>query len=101
MAFKPNRNLVSELKRGPEFQALLDEAARAVMTAAERESPIGFSEDYIHGFRLTKTPTTRRVGNTDFAAHLVEWGSVNNPAYSPLRRGVRAVGLRFDEASAV
>lgn len=35
------------------------------------------------------------VGNTDIAAHLIEYGSKNNPPYAPLRRGVTAAGLRF------
>jgi hypothetical protein len=35
--------------------------------------------------------------NTDHAAHLTEWGSKNNPPHAPLRRGVRAAGLRLDE----
>jgi len=30
--------------------------------------------------------------------HLIEYGSVNNPAYAPVRRSVRAVGLRFEDA---
>lgn len=29
------------------------------------------------------------------AAHIIEFGSVNNPAYAPLRRGAIAAGLRF------
>lgn len=30
--------------------------------------------------------------------HLVEFGSTNNPTYAPLRRGIRAVGLRLDQS---
>lgn len=36
-----------------------------------------------------------RIRTLDVFWHLVEFGSVNNPAYSPLRRGVRAAGLRL------
>lgn len=35
------------------------------------------------------------VGNTDIAAHLIEFGSVNNPPFAPLRRGTTAAGLRL------
>lgn len=35
--------------------------------------------------------------NTDHAGHLMEWGSVNNPAHAPLRRGAQAAGLRLEE----
>lgn len=38
-----------------------------------------------------------RVVNTDHAGHLMEFGSANNPPHAPLRRGVRAAGLRLDE----
>ena len=39
-----------------------------------------------------------RVVSTDPFFHLIEWGSVNNPAYAPFRRGIRAAGLRLDES---
>lgn len=32
--------------------------------------------------------------------HLAEYGSINNPAYAPLRRGVIAAGLRFEPSPA-
>lgn len=38
------------------------------------------------------------LGNTDYGAHLDEFGSRNNPAYQPLRRGIRAAGFRFEES---
>lgn len=99
--FKPNRGLVSELKRSPEIQAVLDQAAESVKSAAERETPIGATEDTIHAYKITRTATSRSVGNTDPFFHLTEYGSVNNPAYAPLRRGVHAAGLRFEEADRV
>lgn len=34
-----------------------------------------------------------RVFSTDIAAHLIEFGSVNNPPYAPLRLGVESTGL--------
>lgn len=37
------------------------------------------------------------VVNTDHAAHLQEYGSVNNPPHAPLRRGARAAGLDVAE----
>lgn len=96
-SFKPNRKALAKLRRTPEHKAMLRAHAERVKDHAERESPIGESEDYIHSFVITETPTAVRVGNRDFAAHLIEWGSVNNPPWAPLRRGVRAAGLRLDE----
>lgn len=37
------------------------------------------------------------IVNRAYGSHLDEYGSINNPPYSPLRRGVRAAGLRLDE----
>lgn len=37
------------------------------------------------------------VRSTDFAAHLIEFGSVNNPAYAPFRRAIATVGLRYED----
>lgn len=35
------------------------------------------------------------VTSEDFAGHMVEWGSVNNRAYAPLRKAVKQLGLEF------
>lgn len=37
------------------------------------------------------------VTNLDYAGHLIEWGSRNNPPHAPLRRAVRAAGYRLQE----
>lgn len=37
------------------------------------------------------------VANTDYGAHLQEYGSKNNPPHAPLRRGARAAGLRLTD----
>lgn len=94
----PAATLASGISRQPEFKAALRGHAERVKDAAERETPIGATHDTIHGYRLTEIPTGFRVGNTDFFFHLTEFGSVNNPPYAPLRRGVLAAGLRLDES---
>lgn len=95
--FKPDKRLAQRLAHQREVKDALRPFAERVKAEAEHASPIGESGDYISFFVITETPTKLRVGNTDFAAHLVEWGSVNNPPYAPLRRGARAAGLRLDE----
>lgn len=95
--FRPNRQLRSQLARQAEHKQMLRENAERVKDAAERNSPIGDRQDYIHAFRIVEYPTMVRVGNADFAAHWVEWGSINNPPYAPLRTGVIAAGLRLAE----
>lgn len=44
------------------------------------------------------TRTIFAVATTDFAGHLVEWGSKNNRPYAVLRRAARAAGLRLRES---
>lgn len=36
------------------------------------------------------------VTNTDYGAHIDEYGSVNSPAYSPMRTAVSAAGFRLE-----
>lgn len=31
-------------------------------------------------------------------AHIIEWGSINNPRYAPMRRAVESLNLRFERA---
>lgn len=39
-----------------------------------------------------------RVEIHDIAWHIIEYGSVNNPPYAPVRRAVTELGWRFDDA---
>lgn len=36
------------------------------------------------------------VQTTDFAGNVIEFGSVNNPPYAPMRRAISALGLRLE-----
>jgi hypothetical protein len=38
------------------------------------------------------------VGTKWRLGHIIEFGSVNNPAYAPLRKSVRQTGLKFEES---
>lgn len=106
-SFSRNARLHAELASDPEYQATLRSAARRVKGIAEALSPRGNAHrGYATRFRVTDRRTVRdrdlvegemRVENDDPFAHLVEWGSANNPPYAPLRRAARAAGLRLDE----
>lgn len=78
----------------PSYDRAMNTAAVAVHEAAE-----AIAETVRHtGYYKRKL---KRRGNRVIAGdpfwHLVEYGSVHNPPYAPLRRGVLAVGLRLDE----
>lgn len=101
MTFKPNPNFTRDLAREPWAQDLLRENAEAVEAEAKRNSPLG--DDFVGYYGRFKTRIGRAsatVGNTDIFAHGIEFGSVNNPVYGPLRRGVSAAGLRFVDRDA-
>lgn len=97
-----NKRLAAQLERDPRFRAALRDAAKPVQEAAEAYArQAGAPWMPRRGHRLVETspvPGGYRLTATDYLAHLQEWGSVNNPAHAPLRRGVRSAGLNFRSA---
>lgn len=104
--------------RTPAPQAALDFVVQAIQDRAEELAPVGGEEVttkvrkkdrvqrkhtvyggyYKRRFSWRRYPLSRRLRNTDFAAHWIEWGSQNNPAYAPMRRAALSLGLRFTPA---
>lgn len=100
MSFRPNRQVATELRKQPAYKAEILRHAGRVKDQAVQLAPDGTSPrpGYASRFRLRVLTNSVRVINTDIAAHLIEWGSANNPPYAPLRRAVRAAGLRLEES---
>lgn len=71
----------------------LHEVAEKVGEQAARLTPRGETGKAAERFVVDEN----LVGNEDPFFHLIEWGSVNNPVYAPLRRAARALGLRFED----
>lgn len=84
----------------PGVERLVAGGARAVARNAGRIAPEGgTSRGLAESYKTTPVEETARgveatAYTTDIAGHLAEWGSVNNPAYAPLRRGAEAAGFR-------
>jgi hypothetical protein len=97
--FKVDRNASREIARQPQFKARVRDEGERVKRHGEVLSPDGQSKHpgYRKRFKVTMPGNFARVSNTDIAAHLVEFGSVNNPPYAVLRRAARAAGLRLAE----
>ena len=95
--FVPNPLRTAEVEKQGLAIALTKEKADEVKSQEEAIAPdvTGFYEEHFVMFRYGRG---YRVGNRDPFAHLVEWGSVNNEPYAPLRRGVAAAGLTLHEA---
>lgn len=96
--FKFNDDFLRQVVHGPKMRGAMDLTATAVANEVERNAPSGFG-----GYRRrieTRTVRTAegwkgRVEVRSSFWHLVEFGSINNPARAPLRRSLEVVlGLR-------
>lgn len=97
-SFKANPHFRKELEAQPSHRQMLRRAAREVVRAAKALSPDGGPhKGYRETLRVRTVDDEVRAESTDIAAHIVEFGSRNNPPYAPLRRGVRAAGLDLKE----
>lgn len=99
MAFIANRAFKTELMRSIEMRALLGALVSEAGDAARRLAP-KHTGDYASsivtsvGMREDGLPVGR-IASTDFAAHMIEFGSVNNPPYRVLGRAAQSVGLKL------
>ncbi len=93
--FRPNPAFEAELRAAavPHLVAV----ANAVKTRVEVEKHSIMPRKSTRPVVVEVSGDDVRVANTDHGGHLDEWGSVNNPPYAPIRRSVRALGLRLSE----
>ena len=89
--FIPDPDLDRELRRQAEMIAARMDAAEQVVRATKDVAPVN-SGQYVDRLRAVTDGADVRAESYDPAAHLVEFGSINNPAYAPLRRGAQQVG---------
>lgn len=91
--FVRNAALIKELQAEPGVKRVEQDYARRAQsqarTIAESLAP-GGSE-----IASTYEADENRLLTTHEAGHIVEWGSVNNPAYAVLRRAALATGAKF------
>jgi hypothetical protein len=96
--FRKNPNFEREFRADAMFGAALAAAAGAVASesrgVAHRIMPRGRGEQ----ITVVHEGTEVFVTNQAYGAHLDEFGSINNPAYAPLRRGVNAAGFHLTES---
>lgn len=92
MRFRRNPRFEREFRATPEFKAHIATEAVIVATAIELAAvPFRYSGNYIDRI----SAHANRVELEKHFAHLMEYGSVNNPPQANGRRGVIAAGLRF------
>jgi hypothetical protein len=93
--FQPNTDF--ELQLQAQMKGTLIKAANGVRRRAEGAKHSIMPSSRSGSVVVEVDGDEVRVVNTDHGAHLDEYGSAKNPPYSPLRRSVRAAGLRLDE----
>lgn len=104
MSFRRNSRLAGQLARDPRYRLMIraqaEVAAKYAETFARQARAPWMKRKGAQGtIEVTQDGDRTLIVNTDHAGHLQEWGSVNNPAHAPLRRGVRAAGFRLREQS--
>lgn len=95
-----NPNFADELRDELGYRQALKDAAEAVSTRASqyaRQAGAPWMRRQSETIVVSTDGDEVAVINTDYAGHLLEWGSKNNAAHAPLRRAVRAAGLHFEE----
>lgn len=84
----------------PDFDKIVDKAAepglertaeRVAAVAQRRTSPVRTGH-YQRSLRVVLDERGAVVESTDPFAHLIEFGSINNPVYAPLRNAGAEVG---------
>ena len=96
MSFVEDPDFEKKLRRSRTLRAVLLQEAEETARLAKMISPRNTSY-FVERVEAQKDADGVRVTSTDPFAHLVEFGSINNPAYAPLRRAADA-RLEFDEA---
>lgn len=94
--FIKNPHLASDLRRMPGLNDAKRKAAHEIKRNTEAAAPHG-TGDYGDSIQVFEEGDHIGVETTDPFWHLIEFGSVHNPAYAPLRRGARAAGVRLEE----
>lgn len=98
--FQPNPNLERELAEQEAMGRALLARAIDVKRGIRGQLPSGAGGGrrvaaYAGRAYADRDGSRVTVGTRWRLGHIIEFGSVNNPAYSPLRKAVRATGLKF------
>ncbi len=96
--YVPNPTFAAQVAASPQMRAMLEKLARDGAARVREASPYR-QGDYRRGITFKVELVSGRWVGRIIAGHwsssLIEWGSVNNPPFAPLRRGVDALGLRM------
>ena len=100
--FKANPKLEKELNEDPDMVEMLKERAEQVAQVVRQIAPRGDSpsgEHYADKIEVEvvkeQNETIVRMVARKFTSVFIEFGTINNPTFAPLRRGIESTGLRL------
>lgn len=96
-AFVVNRQFGEQISETQQYKDGMARVSRAVAASVSDEAPVKTGQ-YRRSIRVFQAGDVVGVKSDDPFAHLIEFGSAKNPAYAPIRRGVRAAGLRLEQS---
>lgn len=102
MRFILNDRGVDQVVNGAKMTAYLNKAGAVVKSTVESQAA-GFARTRRFSKSIRKNPVEQgpngprvTVHSTDWFAHGIEYGSINNVAYAPFRRAVASLGLKLE-----
>ena len=94
MRFRRNPLFEAQAKADPRYRAGMALKAKLAAEAVRQMAPKGGTGHYAKSITTDKNV----IYSTDVAAHIIEFGGGHiEVPYAPMRRGVRAAGLRLRE----
>lgn len=96
MVFLPDPGFLDDLRGQDEFKETMREQAEGVGSIAKNFAN-RVMPSQPEQFEVSDIDGGARLTNTDYGAHLDEFGSAKNPPNAPMRRAVRAAGIRLEE----
>jgi hypothetical protein len=96
--FIPDPMFERQIRKEAEYLDGMRTIAEPALSLIEELAPEQ-SGDYRDTLEVVVEGDGVNLASTDPAGNIIEWGSANNPPFAPIRRGVRAAGLRLDEES--
>jgi hypothetical protein len=99
--FRRNPFFEAQMKRDPRYRAELRTLVETRVAPSVRRIADQVGAPWMpsggQAITVEQDGDTVQIANTDHGWAIVEFGSRNNPAHAPLRRGARAAGLRLRE----
>lgn len=88
----PNPDAARELVESREAKAAVHDIAAEAADLARDRTPVASG-----AHRAAIYAADDEYGSTSSTWHLIEYGSIHNPAYRPLSSAAETVGLRFED----